>query len=299
MVPLEKAPGELLVRTGMIEFGPPDESEFLGVLHACNAFGIEHRILDTAEVRATYPFVIPEGWHGCWTPSGGYLRVPACLRALRTRAEALGARVRTQARAVAIELGRVVLEDGFLEADAIVLAAGVRTAALLPTPKVSLSALRRVLFWVRPTLIPTGLPVWGALTPGGFFYGFPHGDEGLSGLKVACHTSAAIPGLDNPIDPDELDRGVRPEDWAPVADFLRLHMPSVGVDRVHHRVCMYGATASRDFLVDRHPSIPGVVVASGMSGHGFKFAPAVGRLVADLVLTDAKPQPEFAWARHQ
>lgn len=296
---LEDAPGELLVRTGMIEFGAPDEPEFVGVLQACEAFAIEHRVLDAAELRASYPFVIPDHWRGCWTPSGGYLRVPACLRALRTRAEALGVQVRTGARAMAIEPGRVVLEDGVLEADAIVLAAGVRTAELLPAPVVSLSALRRVLFWLRPTVVPTGLPVWGALTAGGFFYGFPPGEEGLSGLKVACHTSIAIPGLDDPIDPDTLDRSVRPEDWAPVADFLQEFMPSVGVDRVGHRVCMYGATESRDFLVDRHPSIPGVVVASGLSGHGFKFAPAVGRLVADLVLTDAKPQPEFAWARHR
>lgn len=296
---LENAPGELLVRTGMIEFGAPDEPEFVGVLQACETFAIEHRILDAAELRATYPFVIPDHWRGCWTPSGGYLRVPACLRALRTRGEALGVQVRTGARAMAIEPGRVVLEDGVLEADAIVLAAGVRTAELLPAPAVSLSALRRVLFWLRPTVVPTGLPVWGALTAGGFFYGFPPGEEGLSGLKVACHTSIAIPGLDDPIEPDTLDRSVRPEDWAPVADFLQEFMPSVGLDRVEHRVCMYGATESRDFLVDRHPSIPGVVVASGLSGHGFKFAPAVGRLVADLVLTDAKPQPEFAWARHR
>ncbi|MGH1344007.1 MAG: N-methyl-L-tryptophan oxidase [Nannocystales bacterium] len=295
---LEDEAGDLLVRTGMIEFGPPDEPEFIGVLEACNAFEIEHRLLGGAELRETYPFVVPDHWRGCWTPCAGYLRVPGCLSAMRSRAEALGVRVCSGARAVAIEPGRVVLEDSVLAADAIVLAAGARTPALLPDPGVHLSPLRRVMFWLRPTVVPTGLPVWGALTAGGFFYGFPPGDEGLSGLKVACHTSAAIPGLDDPVDPDDLERRVRPEDWAPVEEFLQAFMPSVGVDRVEHRVCMYGATASRDFLVDRHPSIPGLVVASGLSGHGFKFAPAIGRLVADLVLSDAEPQPEFAWAKH-
>ncbi len=296
---LEQVPGDLLVRTGMIEFGAPDAPDFVAVLEACKSFDIEHRVLEAGELRRRYPFVTPQSWRGCWTPSGGYLRVPACLAALRTRAEALGVEVRTGVQAVAVEPGRVVLEDGVLEADAIVLAAGVRTPGLLPSPKVTVSALRRVLFWLRPSVVPTGLPVWGALTAGGFFYGFPPGDEGLSGLKVACHTSTAIPGLDDPIDPDNLDRSVRPQDWAPVADFLREFMPSVGLDRVEHRVCMYGATASRDFLIDRHPSMPGVIVASGLSGHGFKFAPAIGRLVADLVLTEAQPQPEFAWARHR
>lgn len=297
---LERTPGELLVRTGMIEFGAPESFEFAQVLEACDTFDIEHRILDAAQLRRTYPLVVPDRWRGCWTPSGGYLRVSACLRALRSRAEALGAVVRTGARVVALEPGRVVLQDTVLEADAIVLAAGVRTPELLPDdPDVTISALRRVLFWLRPSVVPTGLPVWGALTEAGFFYGFPPGDEGISGLKIACHTSATIPGLDDPIDPDELDRRVHLHDWAPVADFLREFMPSVGLDRIEHRVCMYGATTSRDFLVDRHPSIEGLVVASGLSGHGFKFAPAIGRLVADLVLSDAKPQPEFAWARHR
>lgn len=296
---LESDPGELLVRTGMIEFGPPDEPEFVGVLQACEAFDIEHRLLDAAELRRTYPFVVPDRWQGCWTPSAGYLRVPACLGAMRMRAQALGVDVRTGVGVVAVETGRVVLDDSALEADAIVVAAGVRSLELLPTPDVSVSVLRRVLFWLRPKVEPAGLPVWGALTPSGFFYGFPPGHEGLSGLKVACHTSDAIPGLDEPVDPEALDRSVRTEDWAPVADFLRAFMPSVGLDRIEHRVCMYGATASRDFLIDRHPSMAGVVVASGLSGHGFKFAPALGRLVADLVLTDAEPQPEFAWAQHR
>lgn len=296
---LERDPGELLVRTGMIEFGPPDEPEFLAVLEACEAFDIEHRLLDAAELRGTYPFVVPDRWRGCWTPSGGYLRVGACLAAMRARSQALGVEFRTGARAVAIEAGRVVLEDSILEADAIVLAAGVRTRELLPSLEVPLAALRRVQFWLRPAAVPTGLPVWGALTSGGFFYGFPPGDEGIDGLKIACHTSTAIYGLDDPIDPNCLDRRVRPEDWAPVADFLSQFMPGVGLDRIEHRVCMYCATPSRDFLIDRHPKVPGLVVASGLSGHGFKFAPALGRLAADLVLTDAPPTPQFAWAKHR
>jgi len=292
---LESTAGELLVRTGMIEYGPPDNADFRAVVDACLACDIEHRMLDASALRAQYPVSVPDHWQGCFTPSGGYLRVGACLHAMRSRAESHGAVIRSGVRATAVESGRVVTDHGVFEADAIVLAAGVQTPALLPAGERPLSVTRRVLFWLRPTVVPQSLPVWGAMVPGGFFYGFPYGEEGQQGLKLACHTSDAIPGLDAPIDPDAVDRTLHPEDWAPVEAFLRAHMPSVGVEIAAHKVCMYTVTPSWDFLVDRHPAMPGVVVASGLSGHGFKFAPVLGRLVAELVLDEAEPLPAFAW----
>ena len=295
---LESSPGELLARTGMIEFGRPDDADFLGVLEACRAYAIEHEMLNAGSLRSAYGVTAPPDWQGCFTPSGGYLRVGPCLRAMRTRAEHHGAEIRMGARVVAIEPGKVVLEDGTLEADAVVLAAGVGTPALLPGSAVSLTPVRRVLFWIDPDEVPAALPVWGAMVSGSFFYGFPYGDEGISGLKVACHVSGDIPGLDDPVDPRAVDRTLRPEDWEPVEGFLRTFMPSVGARCIAHRVCMYTLTESRDFLVDRHPDVPGLVVASGLSGHGFKFAPALGRLVADLVLDGADPVPNFAWSKH-
>ncbi len=291
---LEQTPGELLQRTGMIEIGPPGDAGFQAVLEACEQHGIEHRRFDADGLRAAYPFVVPDGWQGCFTPSGGYLRVGACLQAMRARAEAAGAVVRRQ-EAVAVEPGRVVLDDGVLDADAIVVAAGARTPALLPG--LPLRPVRRVLFWLRTPadwLRGPALPVWGVFDGESFFYGFPPGDEGLTGFKLACHTSTADPHLDDAIDPDTLDRDLRPQDWAPVRDFLATHLPGAGSERIAHGVCMYTTTPSWDFFIDRHPSLERVVVVSGLSGHGFKFAPALGRLAADLVLTDAKPQPEFA-----
>lgn len=294
---LERTPGELLVRTGMIEFGPPGDADFDAVLEACRACDIEHTMLDAEELRERYPVSVPDTWQGCFTPSGGYLRVGACLESMRSRAEARGAEIRTGARAVAIEPGRVVLEDGVVEGDQIVVAAGVGTPALVPG--LALSVLRRLLFWVRPAVIPESLPVWGAMTPDGFFYGFPHGEEGVRGMKIACHTSATTPGLDDPIEPGAVDRSMRPSDWAPVESFLQSYMPGLAAERIEHKVCMYTATTSWDFVLDRHPLLPGVAVVSGLSGHGFKFAPALGRLVADLVLDGADARPEFAWSRHQ
>ncbi len=304
---LERTPGELLVRSGMLEFGTPDDEGLQAAISACRDHGLEHELLTAGRVEARYPFRIPSSWIGCFTPSGGYLKIAECFAAMRARAEAAGAsfRARTEVAQIRLRPLRVHLRSGeTLTPDRLVLAAGAGTPELLPEgPSVELRRLRRVMFWLRTppaTTVPwPQLPVWGAFVPEGFFYGFPLGDHGVSGLKIACHTSVAIPGLDDPIEPTTLDRTLSAGDWDPVQRFLTAHLPAAGSHRIAHRVCMYTATPSWDFLVDRHPDDAAVVVAAGFSGHGFKLAPAVGRLVAELVSDDASPHPGFAWGRHR
>ncbi len=198
---------------------------------------------------------------------------------------------------------RVRLSTGeVLSADHVVLAAGVGNTLLVPNlPVDRLRCLRRVLWWIEtPQALRASLaqlPVYGAFTPHGFFYGFPHNDEGISGLKVACHTSSAIPDLDDPIDPRAVVRDRRRRDWTPIASFLAQHFPSAGTKIAGHKVCMYTATPSWDFLIDRHPECDRVVIVGGLSGHGFKFAPSLGTLVANLVCDEAPPRAEFSWDR--
>jgi glycine/D-amino acid oxidase-like deaminating enzyme len=60
--------------------------------------------------------------------------------------------------------------------------------------------------------------------------------------------------------------------------------------------CFYGMTVDEHFIIDRHPENPDVIIAAGFSGHGFKFAPAVGEAAADMLVNPAKapPSPIFA-----
>jgi glycine/D-amino acid oxidase-like deaminating enzyme len=266
-------------------------------------------MLTPGQARARWPFAVPDGFRVCFTPSGGYLRVRACLDALRDQARAAGASFRYGApvESVEPERARVRLEGGeTVEADAVVVAAGAYTAALVPEflgP--GLFALRRVLVWTRPDgrhrSSLEAMPVWGAFVPEGFFYGFPCNREGIDGVKLACHTSGALPGLDDPVDPETVDRELRPSDVEPLAGFLRRYLPAAASSIIEHRVCMYGATPSWDFVVDHHPASTRTVVAAGFSGHGFKFAPVLGELAADLVEQRESPwqRPAFRRGRHQ
>ena len=64
--------------------------------------------------------------------------------------------------------------------------------------------------------------------------------------------------------------------------FLNTHIPDLPGDPTRSQVCMYTVTPDRHFVVDIYPAKASVVVACGFSGHGFKFAPVVGDILADL-----------------
>ena len=89
-------------------------------------------------------------------------------------------------------------------------------------------------------------------------------------------------------DVEELDREVRPPDEADLRNAISDIMPELGGEVMRSIVCMYTDTPDMHFMIDRHPGHPNVVISSACSGHGFKFSPAVGEVIADLT-TDRKP----------
>ena len=298
----------LLERTGLLEFGPDDDPDFLRSIAACELHEVAHTRHDAVELQRRWPFVVPDGWSANFTPSGGYLRVDACLDALRDEARAAGATFHygVAVREIDVRTATVTLDDARrLHADAVVVTAGAWLPSLLPELVPGrLARLRRVLTWWSPEAIHVPalarLPVWAAFDPAGFFYGFPHSDEGIAGLKIACHTTPEPSVDDEPIDPDDVDRELHDRDLAGLVDFVDARFPSACGPVSAHRVCLYTTTPSWDFVIDRHPDDARVVIAGGFSGHGFKFAPAIGELVAELCLDPGSSTPErFSVARHR
>jgi sarcosine oxidase len=306
----ERAGEALLVRTGMVEFGPESDPDYQGAIAACVSAEVEHEVIDAATARRRFPIAVPDGWTACFTPSGGYLRVGPCLEALKREAMSLGAGWRTGARVREVALGerpRVLLDDGaLLPADHVVVTAGAYLPGLLPgfMPG-KLKVLRRVLAWTRPDPGEVerlaAMPVWASFGPGGFVYGFPYGHEGVTGFKVACHVPPPEVGAaEAGVDPERVDRAIHPADLAPLDAFLAEYLPAGRGEFVHAAVCLYTCTPSTDFAIDHAPGDRRVWVAGGFSGHGFKFAPAIGELVAEAVVTGEAPEAlrAFARARH-
>lgn len=137
--------------------------------------------------------------------------------------------------------------------------------------------------------VPPRFPVFTADIANTGWYGFPvHPREGV--IKIANH------GVGTEIHPDE-ERMVSKAAEQKLRQFLAETFPSLAEARiVHTRLCLYCDTLDEHLWIDHHPERPGLVVAAGGSGHGFKFAPILGRLIADVVEYKRNPyKAKFRW----
>ena len=83
-----------------------------------------------------------------------------------------------------------------------------------------------------------------------------------------------------------------------IRDYLGFRFPALkNAPLLESRVCQYENTPDDHFLVDRHPASENVWLVGGGSGHGFKHGPALGEMVAELVMADKDPDPLFRLAR--
>jgi glycine/D-amino acid oxidase-like deaminating enzyme len=92
-------------------------------------------------------------------------------------------------------------------------------------------------------------------------------------------------------DPSNLDRDVHDADAARIEAFLQQCLPTVTHRRTDHAACMYTMSPDEHFIVDRWPGDDRIVLAAGMSGHGFKFTPVLGTALADLALAGSTSLP--------
>ncbi len=133
------------------------------------------------------------------------------------------------------------------------------------------------------------LPVW-ADHGRGFIYGIP-GNE-WRGFKVADDTRGPA------FDPTTGERVPTPEGLKAAREYLAFRFPGLkGAPLVEARVCQYENSPDEHFIIDRHPGAANAWLVGGGSGHGFKHGPAVGELVARLVLTGEAAPAEFRLSR--
>jgi hypothetical protein len=143
--------------------------------------------------------------------------------------------------------------------------------------------------WFEPhdpaPFAPGRLPVFILESRYGMHYGFPA--YGSPGVKIAKHHHR-----DETVDPDRVDRAISEADEALIRAAIASHLPAANGPLLAAKTCLYTVTPDRDFIVDRLPGASNIIVASPCSGHGFKFAPAIGEILADLA-TEGAPITTF------
>ena len=169
-----------------------------------------------------------------------------------------------------------------------ILAAAAWSAEQLTDLGVPCTVRRKSLFWFASDdgqyTVGRGMPVFLFELPNGIFYGFPKLDE--RGVKFAEHTGGQT--VDDPL---SVDRMIDSEEKSRLVDVMSHLLPGVSSVVIHHAVCLYTMSPDEHFIVDQHPEMPNVVFAAGLSGHGFKFVPVLGRALADLAIEGSTELP--------
>jgi monomeric sarcosine oxidase len=280
---------ELFRQTGVVYAGPKS-SPFLA---ASLASAREHTVAvddipsaDRARLAAVLN--IPRDWRCCIEREGGYLFAEKAMMAFLADARAHGAEVRTNTRCSVIQAGEnavhIATGEGVIRAEKCVVAAGAWAAELMPALAAHLHIERKTLHWYADP---------GAqYAPGGFrpflvddennrqVYGFP--DCG-TGVKIAEHTAPSR-AYGRPAD---IVRAVAREDVERMDPLVRERCPALG-PRLRSVTCLYPMSKDGHFILDRHPGRERIVIAAGLSGHGFKFAPAIGEALANLAFGRAQ-----------
>lgn len=282
----------------LVESDDQYEKAALPILRAAN---VAFEELSGADTARRYPQINCEqvGW-SILEKDAGYLTARRACAAVLEGFEAEGGEYRQLAvQPPAVNGGAlqaVTLSDGSrLAADGFVFACGPWLGTLFPDvigDRVK-PTRQDVFFFGAPPgdrrYTEDALPVW-ADHGTRFMYGIP-GNE-WRGFKVADDTRGPI------IDPTTESRLPSPDALQRARDYLAYRFPGMkGAPLVEARVCQYEQSPDEHFIIDRHPAAENVWLTGGGSGHGFKHGPAVGELVAELVLTGAAPNEQFRLSR--
>ena len=276
----------LLSRTGALDFGSADEIE--QIAQVTSASGLQVELLDEAAMRQRFPALTVTG-SALFQPDGGTVHADRALSVLRNLAQAAGAQMRSVEEVLAVEQ----LDEGVSvrtathrwEASTAIVTTGAWAPALLAgiveLPEYRVTQEQLAFFHPRERLV---LPAfisrthprrYGMVTP-----------EGL--LKVAEHHTGPV------VHPDQRTYEIEPTSWDRLGEWVRATLPGVDSVPVDSATCLYASTPDEDFVIDR---VGDVVVGVGLSGHGFKFIPEIGRRLADLAMGTGWPGNPFAVQR--
>jgi sarcosine oxidase len=282
----------LLEQTGGLMIGTPDSALVEGARHSAQVHGLQHSMLSAGDIRTRFPMLNPDSdMVGVWEPRAGVLCPEACVAAQLEQARRCGAVLRfdepvTRWQATDDKVS-VFTEFGNYRARQLILSAGAWIASLLPAMRLPFRIERQVLHWFEPvgdadsfTSKRCPIHLW-QFDGDRFFYGLPGTG---AGVKVAFHHGGETTTV------DELRRDVSMAEVDEVRNAVRRFVPAAGGRILASVVCLYTNTPDERFWIDRHPELPNVLVASPCSGHGFKFAPVIGEILADLV---RQRQPRF------
>lgn len=276
----------LLTLCGVLVVDRANGTTIHGVARAARAHNLPIVPFDAAGLRRVYPqLTIHNDEAGILEPDAGVVFPEAGIAAHLSVARARGATLLERARVHGWEAHRGAIRVRYgagsaIEASRVIVAAGAWTPQLIGAGALPLQVQRNVQYWFEPN----GTRYNRAQFPAFFLerkglpaplYGVPDFGEGV---KVALHGEGPL------TDPELLDRSVHQAEVVRIASIAMGFLPELTLRLRSTKVCMYTNTPDAHFAIGTDRNDDRVILACGFSGHGYKFAPAIGEVLAQLAL---------------
>ncbi|GLP73464.1 N-methyltryptophan oxidase [Mycobacterium antarcticum] len=280
--------------TGGLFSGPPDCLTVAGSRRAAEQWSLPHDVLDAHQVSTRFPnFTLQPGDIAVYEAMAGFARPELTVQAHIDLAIREGATLNfgEQVLEWTETAGgvRVTTDRGSYTAGQVVICPGAWAPQLLAEFGIPITVERQVLYWLDPvggTAAFENQPIFIDENAAGMqVYGFPAIDGPAGGVKVAFFRKGIV------CTPETIDREVHPEEIAEMRTRVSDLLPALDGPCLDSATCMYSNTPDEHFVIARHPDSTNVTVACGFSGHGFKFVPVVGEILADLAMTGTTEHP--------
>lgn len=289
---LEAASGrELLRPNGLLSIAARNNDNIAGSVRMADAYDIRYELLAPAEVHTRFPaFALDDDLVALYEPDAGTLRPEECVAAHLELAGKEGATLRHGEAVHAWHSDgdgvRVDTDLDTYSARHLVLATGPWAAELLGSTGLPFTVQRIVNAHFLPdrpdAFSPDVCPNFALNVAEGSYYGCP--DDSGYGVKIGWDHRREV------CTPETIRREVEPAEIDELRRVLDRYLPGAAGELKQTLTCMYTDTPDRNFIVDRLPGNPDVVVAGGCSGHAFKFTSVIGELAADLTLAGRTEQ---------
>lgn len=284
---------QLLVQNGMLELATETKGYEHQSFQVLKEMGLRIERLEKEDLKRHHPIFNSKAIKfAIYHPDGGMLWAQRSTAAILHLAQRKGVKVRPHTKIAGVLRGKEGIKgikdsEGRLHvAQDYFFAPGAWTGELLKSYGIPLKVTRQQQLYIRPPnnrgrFRPEHFPVFASLGTG--FYGFPMHIHGF--LKIGDHAKGPVgkpgPGGDPEVSPQFVKK---------CRLFLKRHIPDLAdFTEMESKICFYTNTKDDDFIMDRLPDAPNAYIAAGFSGHGFKFAPLVGKTMAQMIM-GGKPE---------
>lgn len=280
--------------TGGLYMGPETSATFAGSLCAAQKWELPHEVLTPAEVHKRYPeFTLAAEELALYEPLGGFARPELTVEANLAKARRYGAELffhnTVNSWSATQEQVTVHTNHGSFTAENLIINPGAWAPEVLSDLNLPINIERHVLYWFddpQGVSIYENSPVYIHETANvEQIYGFPSIDGPHGGVK----TSFFRKGI--PTTADTINRYVDQEEIDTMQERVTRLLPGLTGTLKRSVTCMYSVTPDEHFIIAPHPKYPRITIACGFSGHGFKFVPVVGEILADLAINGSTQHP--------